>query len=238
LSGSDTLADYRAVLSFVTFSSTSSDPTDNGADPSRTIILSVNDGASTNSTPATSTVNVLAFPTVVAGSAATYHGGGAVVLLDSGLALSDTSSATLASATISISSGFIGGDTLNFTNQNGITSSYNSSNGVLTLSGTTSLVNYQMALESITYGFTPTFGDPTGGGSDTTRTISWVVNDGTNSSALATSSVDLSAPNVPSDFTGDGTSDVLLQNGGTVVDWLMQNGLYSSGNVLTSGATG
>jgi hypothetical protein len=40
------------------------------------------------------------------------------------------------------------------------------------------------------------------------------------------------------DFTGNGTSDVLLQNGGTVVDWLMQNGQYSSGNVLTTGASG
>jgi hypothetical protein len=33
-------------------------------------------------------------------------------------------------------------------------------------------------------------------------------------------------------------SDVLLQNGGTVVHWLMQNGQYSSGNVLSTGAAG
>ena len=37
----------------------------------------------------------------------------------------------LASATVSISSGFFTGDTLNFTNQNGITGSYNSGTGVL-----------------------------------------------------------------------------------------------------------
>ena len=37
---------------------------------------------------------------------------------------------------------------------------------------------------------------------------------------------------------GDGTTDVLLQNGGTVVDWLMKNGQYQSGNVITTGATG
>jgi hypothetical protein len=41
--------------------------------------------------------------------------------------------------------------------------------------------------------------------------------------------------NIP---TGNGTSDVLLQNGGTVVDWIMQNGRYSRGNVLTTGASG
>ncbi len=41
------------------------------------------------------------------------------------------------------------------------------------------------------------------------------------------------------DFAGNGTSDVLLQNGGTVVDWLMSNGVYQSGNVLSAGgATG
>ena len=33
------------------------------------------------------------------------------------------------------------------------------------------------------------------------------------------------------DYNGDGTSDVLLQNGGTVVDWIMKNGQYQSGNI-------
>ena len=39
-------------------------------------------------------------------------------------------------------------------------------------------------------------------------------------------------------YNGDGTSDVLLQNGGTVVDWIMKNGVYQSGNVITNGAAG
>jgi uncharacterized protein YukJ len=30
----------------------------------------------------------------------------------------------------------------------------------------------------------------------------------------------------------------LLQNGGTVVDWILKNGAYQSGNVLTTAATG
>jgi hypothetical protein len=29
----------------------------------------------------------------------------------------------------------------------------------------------------------------------------------------------------------------MLQNGGTVVDWIVKNGQYQSGNVLTTGAT-
>jgi hypothetical protein len=40
------------------------------------------------------------------------------------------------------------------------------------------------------------------------------------------------------DYNGDGTSDILLQKGGTVVDWIMKDGAYQSGNVLTTGAAG
>jgi hypothetical protein len=40
------------------------------------------------------------------------------------------------------------------------------------------------------------------------------------------------------DFTGNGTDDVLLQNGGTVVDWIMNDGKYQSGNVLSTSVAG
>ena len=63
----------------------------------------------------------------------------------------------------------------------------------MTLSGSASLVEYQAALRSITYSFTPANGDPTGGGTDTSRGISWVVNDGIYSSTLATSSLSVAA---------------------------------------------
>ena len=54
-------------------------------------------------------------------------------MLDSSLTLSDADNTTLAGATVSITSGFFAGDTLNFTNQNGISGSYDSGTGVLTL---------------------------------------------------------------------------------------------------------
>ena len=47
--------------------------------------------------------------------------------------------------------GFFAGDTLNFTNQNGITGSYDGGTGVLTLTGTDTLAHYQAALRSITF---------------------------------------------------------------------------------------
>ena len=44
-----------------------------------------------------------------------------------------------------------GEDELDFTDQNGITGTYDSGTGVLTLTGTSSVANYQAALRSVTY---------------------------------------------------------------------------------------
>src|SRR5208282_3187215 len=109
--------------------------------------------------------------------------------------------------------------------QSGITGSYISSTGVLTLTGTASVTAYQAALDSITYSFTGG-GDPTVGGTDTTRTISWVVNDGntsTGTSNPATSTLtDVHVrPTVTAGgtatFTGGGAA-VTLDSGLTVSD--------------------
>ena len=40
---------------------------------------------------------------------------------------------------------------LGFTNQNGITGSFNAATGVLTLTGSATVANYQTALRSVTY---------------------------------------------------------------------------------------
>ena len=211
LSGPDTLADYQAVLRSVAFSSSSSNPTSDGTDPIRTLTWTVNDGASTNTTTQTSTIDVHAQPTVVAGAAATFTGGGSAVPLDGTTALSDFSSKGLTGATVSITSGLISADTLNFTNQNGITGVYN--NGVLTLSGAASLADYQAALDSITYSVSPTNADPTGGGADTARTISWQVTDGVATSATATST--LTTVHVPASIKPDAPV-TFTQNGPAV----------------------
>ena len=92
-------------------------------------------------------------PVVTAGTTASFTEQGSAVALDP-RRLTVTrcrQRQNLASATVSISSGFFAGDTLNFTNQNGITGSYNSGTGVLTLTGTRRVANYQAALRSITF---------------------------------------------------------------------------------------
>ncbi len=136
-------------------------------------------------------------PTVVAGASATFTGGGSAKVLDSGLTVTDPVSTTLASATVWVGAGFLSGDTLNFTNTSAtsfgnITSSYNSTTGVLSLTSagdSATVAQWQNALELVAYSFSPSEGDPTGGGADTSRTIDWVVNDGTISSATATSTL-------------------------------------------------
>ena len=123
----------------------------------------------------------------------TFTGGGSPVALDSGIAVSDSDSGgLLTEATVSISSGFLAGDTLEFSNQNGIAGSYDSATGALTLSGAATLADYQAALASIAYSFSPANGDPADGGADLSRTITWSVSDGSTTngtSATATTAL-------------------------------------------------
>ena len=92
--------------------------------------------------------------------------------------------------TVTISEGFLSAeDVLAFSNTSAITGSWNNSTGVLTLSGSDTLANYEAALESVTYNDTsenPHTGD---------LTISWVVNDGDADSAAVTSTVTVAAVN-------------------------------------------
>jgi fibronectin-binding autotransporter adhesin len=133
--------------------------------------LAVSDPAG-NSFGATATAAVHVAPTVTAGATVTFTGGAAVTL-DGALTVSDPNSGILAGATVAIGAGFLSGDTLNFTNQNGITGTYNANTGVLTLTGTASLANYQAARKSIA--FSSTSGNPSDSGADLSRTVSWTV---------------------------------------------------------------
>ncbi|PPQ16966.1 hypothetical protein CV770_23205, partial [Bradyrhizobium sp. AC87j1] len=107
------------------------------------------------------------------GGSMSYTEGQAATAIDTALLVSDLDSTNLTGATVSITGNFVSGqDVLGFTNQNGITGSYNASTGVLTLTGSSSVANYQAALRSVTY---LNSGDNPSGA---TRTISYQVDDG------------------------------------------------------------
>ena len=215
LSGGDTLADYQKALDEVQFNATSP----NGG--TRTLTWVVNDeaGGNTNDSIAvTSAVNAAFPPVVTAGATATFTGGGNAVTLNFSLILTDATNSTLTSATVT-ETNFITGDVLNFTNNGttdgNIVGSY--ANGVLTLTSagnTATLAQWQTALESVTYSFSPSNGDPADGGGNTSRTIDWQITDTTpQSSTVVTSTLDTvhAAPTVTA-----GNSTIFVA-GGTAV---------------------
>ena len=97
--------------------------------------------------------------------------------IDSGITATDPAGNDIASATVTISSGFQIGDTLAFNNGNatdtfgdGAVITASQTGDALTLSttsGNATASDYQTALDSVTYDFS---GDPTKGGTDPIRT--------------------------------------------------------------------
>lgn len=151
-----------------------------------------------------------------------YNENALPVVIDPAFTVSDPDSATLVGATAAISAHFHAGeDVLGFTNQNGISGSYNSATGVLTLTGTATLANYQTALASVT------FFDSSDIPSGDLRTIHYTANDGIAVGSLGDDFVQV----VPityhpvSDLNEDGHSDILWRHsGGQTVIWEMNGG--------------
>lgn len=96
------------------------------------------------------------------------------------LTVADSDSANMSGATVSITSNFASGeDSLVFTNQGGITGSYNA--GVLTLTGNASKAAYQTALRSVRYE------NSSDSPSTATRTVTFRVVDSTGISSITQS---------------------------------------------------
>ncbi len=243
LTGVDTAAHYQSVIDSVKYSSTASDPRNGGANTTRALTYTVSDGLISSTSP-TSTITVAAAPvapSIVTAATISFTGGsGATPVLDSALKLTDADSANQVGATISVGN-FVSGDVLNFTTQNGISSSYNSSTGTLVLSGTASVANYQAALRTISYSFSPSNGDPTAGNTKTSRTITWISNDGGLTSSAKTSVLNVlhAAPTVVATGTvsyGGGAGAVVLAPAATVTA-PDSSGLLSSATIAITGGT-
>ncbi|MGH3156167.1 MAG: Ig-like domain-containing protein, partial [Streptosporangiaceae bacterium] len=195
LSGVATLARYQAALRSVTYSDT------NGAAPTtgtRTISFQVNDGRATSnlSDVQSRDVDVTASGPVISNVETTslsYTAQSPPVQITSALTVSDPADATIAGATVSITSGFgAGEDTLSFTNQSNITGSYDSGTGILALTGDDSIANYQEALRSVQ------FSTSDGSASPAARTVSFTVTDSlSNTSAPAQRTIDVNAAPSP-----------------------------------------
>ena len=112
------------------------------------------------------------------------------------------------------------------------------STGVLMLTGSDTVADYQAALKSITYSFSTPNGDPTLGGAPPTRTIDRVVNDGALNSPTATSTLDVVhvAPVIAAGGTAtfQGGGDPVTLDGSLAVTDVDSNGDLSSASVSIS----
>ncbi len=123
----------------------------------------------------------------IEGTIISFTEGDPAVQVSNTLTVSDSDDANLESATVSITSGFDASeDVLAFTPVGGIIGSYNATTGILSLSGTSTLANYQTVLRSVTYQNTDVT-DP----STATRTIRFQVNDGTDGSNFQTREINI-----------------------------------------------
>ncbi len=178
LSGTATKAQYEEALESVQFSNSSSTP----STATRTILFAVNDPFTSSNNPTTTlTVTDSAPPSISdVGNVASYTENGSAVTIDSSVTIADTDSANLNQAAVSLTTNFASSeDSLVYSTVNGITGSYNSGTGVLTLSGTATKAEYEQALESVQY--QNTSDNP----STSTRTLSFVVRDTTNLNSTA-----------------------------------------------------
>jgi hypothetical protein len=203
-----TLAQWQAALDAVTYNNLSHNPTG----MSRTISFTVNDGTQ-DSAVSTKTVSITAVdtpPVLTVAANASYTANGPAATLSSTAMVSDVDNQDLQSATVKISSGFFTGDVLSaVTTGTSITASYDATTGVLTLTGNDTLAHYQQVLDSVTYSSTST--NPTNFGSDNSRTISWVVNDGTLPSTTQTTTLSITAQDAAPTLTATASNPTFTE---------------------------
>ena len=175
LTGASSVANYQTALQSIGYQNTSQNP----STAVRTVSITVNDGALNSNTPARN-INVTAVnnpPTLssIEMSPLIYPTGNPAVVITQTIVLNDPDNVNIASAEVKIAGHYQNGnDVLAFVDANGITGTWDVSTGKMTLTGVTTIANYQTALRSVTYQHTE------GASPDKySRTITFKTNDGT-----------------------------------------------------------
>ena len=152
LNGTSQLLNYRNALRNVSYRNTSENP----SALTRTVSFTVNDGDAISNT-VTRNISVTAVNDVPVLSGIetiplAYTAGLGEVIITSTIAVSDTDDVNLASATVAITSNYRSTqDRLRYTNANGITGTFSTTTGILTLTGNSSLANYRAYLRNVRY---------------------------------------------------------------------------------------
>lgn len=208
LAQATSISSVQALLEAIQYRHIGDDPTAGGTNSSRGYTIVLADGnnaqsggnaggpASLNAATISGTITITAVndkPIVTAGGNLTYTENGSPAVIDASITILDPDDTQIASASVAISSGFLSGDTLSFTTQNGISGNYNSSTGIMSLTGSATPSQYQAALRTVKYSSTSE--DPTNNDTiaNRTRTVSWTVTDGNASGVGAQSSSTVSS---------------------------------------------
>src|SRR5690606_1775917 len=117
-------------------------------------------------------------------------------LLQDTITVTDNGHASLAGATISITDGFVTGDMLTVTTPSGLTQSYDDATGVLSITGSQTVAEFQTMLRSLSYYSTSEVP-----GTNTTRTVRITVTDGVSSGTPVTFTVNIVPVNDAPSFT-------------------------------------
>ncbi|PAY20765.1 hypothetical protein CKO51_04555 [Rhodopirellula sp. SM50] len=209
LSGTDSIANYQQVLRTIRYNNVSATPTTTP----RALNLNVYDG--TGVTSIMTTVSVAAVNTAPSldldgddssGAAGTAYdasfieGGGAVLVADvTDATLADLDSLNLLSLTATITNAIDGAAETLSADTSGTSIAASFAGGTLTLSGADSVANYQQVLRTIRYNNASLAPDPT------TRTISFVANDGSVDGNVANAKVAVTSVNSPPTIVVPGT---------------------------------
>lgn len=167
--------------------------------------------------PATARARIVidrAPPVLVAGGTLAYTENDPPTAIDPALTVTDADSANLVSATVQITGNYQNGeDVLSFTNTANITGVFTPATGTLALNGLDTVAAWQTALRSVAYENTSEDPDPTD------RTVSWIASDGVETSAPATSTIEVTPVNdAPVVTTSGGTTSFVEDAGAVAVD--------------------
>lgn len=214
LTGSSSVSNYQTALRAVTYQNTD---TVSPSTTQREITFEVYDWDDVSNTVVRN-INILPSNTApvlssIEGSTLAYTETDGQVPITSSISVSDTDNTNLAGATVRFTNNyFLGEDYLNFTNANGISGSFNSSTGVLTLSGSSSVANYQTALRNVTYENTSE--DPVAG---LNRTVEFRVFDGIDSSGVQTRDISVTSINTPPTLANIESATIFYSAGDSVI---------------------
>lgn len=138
------------------------------------VTLTGNASPDLNSVPLGTTFLSLPIPAIATSASFTE---GTPATLSSSMIVNSPTDGYLKGATVSIASGFTAGDVLSATAAGSISVSYNSGTGLLTLANYDTVANYQQVLRSVKFNI-PGSNPDNYGSAGTSRTLTWILNDG------------------------------------------------------------